>query len=145
MIVTNPILEEFQSFSNWEDRYEYLIELALRSPKIPDNSKLEEYKVSGCTSRVWLIPETKVRKQITYLSFKFDSDSMLVKGLLVLALSVYNNQDVNFILNTEPYFISDLELDKNLTFNRSQGLLAIIKKIKLVAKQNLKPSYSYSH
>ena len=122
------IEKEFLSLT-WQDRYKYIIRLAKDLPALDEKFRVKENLVKGCQSQVWLWCELKDNK----LNFVADSDALIVKGLIVIALSVYNNKEPTKILNTSNDFVEKLGLSKYLTQTRTGGLIAIIKQIKFYA------------
>ncbi|NII10221.1 SufE family protein [Oleiagrimonas sp. C23AA] len=127
------IAEEFAFFGDWTERYQYLIDLGRQLPEFPDALKREEFKVHGCQSQVWLVPEGDAQ----CLTFKAISDSSIVSGLIALMLRVYSGRSAQTILDTEPTFVSDIGLAKHLSPTRSNGLLAMLKTVKTYAAQAL--------
>ncbi len=114
---------------SWQDRYKYIIRLAKVLPALDEKFKSKDNLVKGCQSQVWLTCELKNHK----LHFMADSDALIVKGLIVIALSIYNQKTPPEILNTSNTFIEKLGLNKYLTQTRTGGLAAIIKQIKFYA------------
>jgi cysteine desulfuration protein SufE len=127
--VQTEIIEEFQFFEDWMQRYEYLIELGKSLPIINDKNKTQDNLISGCQSQVWLFAEKKDDK----LLFTADSDAILTKGVVALLLRVYSGQTPDTILNTELDFIDKIGLKENLSPTRANGLVSMIKQIKLYA------------
>ncbi len=116
---------EFDQVKDWEDKYKKLISLGKELPSFPDELKIEDLKVQGCQSQVWL----KADYNNGLVNFRGDSDALIVKGLLALILSVYSNKTPEEILALKPDFLEDLGLKKHLSSNRSNGVLAMIKQI----------------
>ena len=83
------LIENFQLLDDWEDKYRYLIDLGEKLPPLPNKYKTEEWKISGCQSQVWLVPDFSVADKITFIG---DSDASIVKGLMYIVLSIFNNQ-----------------------------------------------------
>ncbi|MEI6728727.1 MAG: SufE family protein [bacterium] len=135
---TNPqqqeIINEFKDLASWEDKYEKIIMLGKSLPELPSKYKKEENKVSGCTSRVWLVAEQKDGK----LFFESDSDSMMVKGLVSLLLKLYSGKTFDQIIQIQADFIDQIGLKGHLSPTRNNGLLAVLKQIKAYA-------VAYSH
>ena len=120
------ITEEFAFFSDWTERYQYLIDIGRQLPEFPDALKTDEYKVNGCQSQVWLVPSGNADK----LSFQAASDSAIVSGLVALVLRVYSGRSAREILATEPTYIEAIGLAKHLSPTRSNGLASMLKKLK---------------
>ena len=127
--IQKQIVEEFSAFDDWMDRYNYLIELGSTLPKINPEYKTNEYLINGCQSKVWLRADYNNGK----IEFTADSDAIIVKGivaLLVRSLSGHTPQD---IMNSDLYFIDEIGLKDNLSPTRSNGLLSMLKKMKIYA------------
>lgn len=131
--IQEEIKEEFSVFDDWDSKYEYIIELGKQQPSLPDVDKTEENKVSGCQSQVWLKTEFKDGK----LVFNADSDAIITKGLIALLIRVFNNQTPEDIYNSDINFLDEISLMKHLSPNRSNGLLAMVKRIKMEAQKHL--------
>ena len=129
----NAIAEEFSYFSDWTERYQYLIDLGRKLPPFPDALKTEEYKVLGCQSQVWLVPSGDAQR----LEFKAISDSAIVSGLIALLLRVYSGRSAQQIVATEPRFIEAIGLAKHLSPTRSNGLAAMLKTMQEHARRAL--------
>ena len=127
------IAEEFAFFGDWTERYQYLIDLGKQLPDFPDEYKSEEYRVHGCQSMVWLVPSGDASK----MHFEAISDSAIVSGLIALVLRVYSDRSAQEIVATEPQFIATIGLAKHLSPTRSNGLAAMLAKLKGYAAQAL--------
>lgn len=123
------IIDEFSIFNDWMERYEYLIELGKSLPQIEEVFKLDENLIKGCQSKVWLHAEFNDGK----IAYTADSDAILTKGIIALLLRVYSNQTPNTILDTEPFFIDEIGLKEHLSPTRANGLVSMVKQIKLFA------------
>ena len=123
------IAEEFAFFGDWSERYQYLIDLGKQLPAFPDEYKTEDYRVVGCQSMVWMVPSGDAAK----LHFIASSDSAIVSGLIALVLRVYSDRSAKEIVETEPRFIEAIGLAKHLSPTRSNGLAAMLAKIKAYA------------
>lgn len=128
------IAEEFAFFSDWSERYQYLIDIGKPLAAFPDKWKTEEYRVIGCQSMVWLVPSGNAAN----LHFEASSDSAIVSGLLALLLRVYSDRPAQEILATEPQFIANIGLAKHLSPTRSNGLAATLEKLKGYAASALR-------
>ncbi|MBN8727328.1 MAG: SufE family protein [Xanthomonadales bacterium] len=120
------IAEEFGFFGDWTERYQYLIDLGRKLPPFPETAKTDAWKVSGCQSQVWLLPSGDA----TRLDFQAISDSSIVSGLIALLLRVYSGRPASEILATEPRFIESIGLARHLSPTRSNGLAAMLQKIR---------------
>lgn len=127
--VQNEIIEEFSIFDEWLDKYEYLIELSRELPPIDEAHRTEQYLIKGCQSRVWVDAELHDGK----ITFTADSDAIITKGIIALLIRVMNRRTPDEIIDAELYFIDRIGLRENLSPTRANGLLAMIKQMKLYA------------
>ena len=127
--IQEEIIEDFELFDDWMQRYEFIIENGKSLPKIEDIYKSEDNLIKGCQSKVWLHADYEDGK----LLFTADSDAILTKGIISLLLKVYNEQSPDAILNTDPFFIDEIGLKEHLSPTRANGLLSMVKQIKLLA------------
>ncbi len=127
--IQDQIIEEFSLFDDWMDKYNYLIEMGKELPVIPDGEKKDENLISGCQSRVWLDAEMKGGA----IEFRADSDAVITKGIISLLIKVLSGHSPKEIVNADLYFIELIGLKENLSPTRSNGLLAMIKQMKLYA------------
>ena len=127
--IQNEIVEEFDIFDTWMDKYEYLIELGKSVPKISEENKKEENIIKGCQSKVWLHAE----KQDGLVRFYADSDAIITKGIISLLIRIFSNQKPEYIINADTDFIDKIGLRQHLSPNRANGLNNMIKKIKFYA------------
>lgn len=116
------IAEEFAFFDDWSERYQYLIDLGRKLPEFPDALKIEEHRLLGCQSMVWIVGSGDAQR----LDFAAASDSAIVSGLVFLALRVYSGRSAQEIVATEPDFIAAIGLSKHLSPTRSNGLTALL-------------------
>ncbi len=123
------IADEFAFFGDWSERYQYLIDLGKKLPPFPEASKIDEYRVHGCQSMVWLVPSGNATK----MHFEAASDSAIVSGLIALVLRVYSDRPAAEIVATEPSFVQAIGLAKHLSPTRSNGLAAMLAKLKAYA------------
>lgn len=123
------IADEFAFFGDWTERYQYLIDLGKQLPPFPDEWKTEDYRVHGCQSMVWLVPSGDASN----MHFDAISDSAIVSGLIALVLRVYSDRPAAEIAATEPSFIQEIGLAKHLSPTRSNGLAAMLAKLKALA------------
>ncbi len=123
------IVDEFAFFGDWTDRYQYLIDLGKQLPAFPEDLKTEDFRVHGCQSMVWLVPSGDA----TRMHFQAISDSAIVSGLIALVLRVYSDRSAKDILATQPRFIEAIGLAKHLSPTRSNGLAAMLAKLKAYA------------
>lgn len=123
------IVEEFAFFGDWTERYQYLIDLGKQLPPFPEELKSEEFRVHGCQSMVWLVPGGDASR----MHFQATSDSAIVSGLIALVLRVYSDRSATDILATEPRYIEAIGLAKHLSPTRSNGLAAMLAKLKAYA------------
>ena len=123
----NEIIEEFALFDEWMDKYEHIIELGKDLPIIDDKYKVEENLIKGCQSRVWLHAELKGNNLI----FSADSDAIITKGIVGMVIRVFSNHTPKDIAESELFFIDQIGLQEHLSPTRSNGLLAMVKQIKM--------------
>ena len=127
------IAEEFGYFSDWSERYQYLIDLGRKLPPLPEADKTEANRLLGCQSMVWIVAEGDADA----LEFHAISDSTIVSGLIYLALRVYSGRSAAQILATPADYISGIGLSKHLSPTRSQGLAALLQYIQDTARRHL--------
>ena len=127
--IENQIIEEFSIFTDWLDKYEYIIELGKNVPVIEEKAKTEENLIKGCQSRVWLDCWQEDGK----LFFAADSDAIITKGIITNLIRVYNGQEPEEILNSNLKFIDAIGLQENLSPTRANGLVSMIKQIRVYA------------
>jgi cysteine desulfuration protein SufE len=123
------IIDEFSLFDDWMERYEYIIDLGKSLPLINSENKLDENLMKGCQSKVWLHSDF----QNDTLILTADSDAILTKGIVALLLRVYTNQNPKDIMESDTEFINEIGLKEHLSPTRANGLVSMIKKIKLYA------------
>lgn len=128
------LIDNFSYLDNWEDRYSYLIDLGNELENLPTEYKTPEWKVQGCQSQVWLVPQFQNGK----LHFLGDSDAILVRGLISIVLMIYNDKSPSEIKNIaiEDIF-AKLGLEENLSPSRRNGLMSMVSKIKFYAEQSM--------
>lgn len=127
--IQQEIIEEFSVFEDWMDKYAYLIELGNDLEPIDAKYKIDDNLIRGCQSRVWLHPEKDGDK----ILFEAESDAIIVKGLVALLLRVLSNRSPREIIDADLHFIDDIGLKQHLSPTRSNGLLAMVKQMKLYA------------
>jgi cysteine desulfuration protein SufE len=125
----DEIIEDFSGFDDWMDRYQMLIDMGSEQQPLDEKSKTEDNLIDGCQSRVWLVCEEKNGK----LVFTAESDALIVKGIITLLIKVLSNHTPDEILNADLYFIDKIGLKEHLSPTRSNGLLAMVKQIRLYA------------
>jgi cysteine desulfuration protein SufE len=127
--IQEEIIDEFSLFDDWMQRYEYLIDLGKNLPLIHDEFKTDDNIIKGCQSKVWLKGEQNDNK----IFFTADSDAILTKGIIALLIRVFSNQTSSDILNAEMDFIDKIGLKEHLSPTRANGLVSMIKNIKMYA------------
>ncbi len=125
----HDIVEEFEVFDDWMDKYSYLIELSDTLPVIDDKYRDNEHLIDGCQSRVWINSEIVDDKMI----LTGDSDAIIVKGLVALLIRVLSGHTPQEIANANLHFIEEIGMKENLSPTRANGLLSMINRIKLLA------------
>jgi len=129
--IIHEIIEEFEMFDDWNDKYEFIINLGQELEGLDSQYHTEEYKIKGCQSQVWLRAHVKDDKVI----YEADSDALIVKGLVALLLRVYSEQKPEEVLNNPPDFFNTVGLSNHLSPMRSNGLNEMIKKINAYAEE----------
>ena len=127
----DEVVEEFAFFDDWMDRYQYLIDLGRRLPALTDAELIDENKIKGCQSQVWLVASQEEGR----LSFRAISDAAIVSGLIAILLRIYSDRRPDDILSTPPDFISALNLEQHLSPTRSNGLAAMLTAIRRFATE----------
>lgn len=127
--IQDEISEEFEMYDDWMDKYNYLIELSKDLSVIDPKQKVNENLISGCQSRVWLYADYKDG----LIRYTADSDSLITKGIIALLIRVFSNRKPEEIMSADLFFIDRIGLKQNLSPTRSNGLLSMIKQIKLYA------------
>lgn len=123
------IIDEFSMFDDWMQRYEYIIELGKSLPLIDPGHKTDENLIKGCQSRVWLHADLEDGKVV----YTADSDAILTKGIVALLLRVFSGQTPKEILDADTSFIDEIGLKEHLSPTRANGLVSMIKQLKLYA------------
>ena len=127
--IQDEIIEEFTELDDWMDRYQLLIDMGSDQEPLPEKYKTEQNLIDGCQSRVWLQADLVDGR----IHFQAESDALIVKGIVTLLLSVFNNQTPKDILDADLYFIERIGLREHLSPTRSNGLLAMLKQMKMYA------------
>jgi cysteine desulfuration protein SufE len=127
--VQNNIIEEFSLFDDWMDKYNVLIDMGKELPVIDPKFKVKDYLIEGCQSKVWLQPEYDGK----LISFKADSDAIITRGIVALLIKVLSGRTPDEIIKTDLYFIDRIGLRQNLSPTRSNGLLSMVRQMKLYA------------
>ena len=125
----DEIIDEFSGFDDWLDRYQLLIDLGGEQPALPDEYKTDNNLIEGCQSRVWLQADFEDGRVL----FRAESDALIVKGIVALLIKVYSGHTPDEILASEPYFVEAIGLKEHLSPTRSNGLLSMIKQMRLYA------------
>ncbi|MEC7890652.1 MAG: SufE family protein [Pseudomonadota bacterium] len=130
------LITDFEFFDNWEDKYKYIIELGKNCPSLNENEKNNDNKVDGCASQVWLITKKEKLNDKIILKFKGDSDALIVKGLVVILFSIFSEKSPDEIIKIDAFEkLRNLDLERNLTMQRSNGLSSMVKRIKEEAQK----------
>lgn len=127
--IQNDIIEEFEMFDDWMQRYEYIIELGKSLPLIDPQYKTEDNLIKGCQSKVWLHAEKEGNKIV----FTADSDAIITKGIIAILIRTYSNQSPTNIIEANADFIDQIGLKEHLSPTRANGLVSMIKQLKLYA------------
>jgi len=124
------VIEDFEIFDDWMEKYQYIIDLGKYLKKLNNAEKIEDNKLQGCQSQVWITHQLVNDKII----FRAESDAAIVAGLVALVLSIYSDKSAKEIIATKPTFITEIGLDKHLSGTRSNGLSSLLNKIQEIAK-----------
>lgn len=127
--IQEEIIDEFNMFDDWMQKYDYLIELSKDLPAINENLKVDDNLIKGCQSKVWL----HASKELDIISFTADSDAIITKGIVALLVRVFDGQKAKDILENELHFIDTIGLKEHLSMTRSNGLVSMIKQMKFFA------------
>ncbi|WP_031426416.1 SufE family protein [Flavimarina sp. Hel_I_48] len=127
--IQNEIVDEFAMFDDWMERYEYMIELGKSLPLINEKYKTEEYIIKGCQSKVWVHADMEEGK----VAFTADSDAIITKGIIAILIRTFSGQPPKEILDADTAFIDKIGLKEHLSPTRANGLVSMIKQIKLYA------------
>lgn len=123
------VIEEFEMFDDWMDKYEYLISLGKELPLIDDSKKVDDNLIKGCQSRVWLDAQMKDN----HVHFTADSDAIITKGIISLMIRVLDDAEPKEIVNSDLYFVDKIGLKEHLSPTRSNGLVSMLKQMKMYA------------
>ena len=127
--IQNNIIDEFSMFDDWMDKYNLLIDLGKELPVIDPKFKIKDFLIEGCQSKVWLHPEFDGK----LITFTADSDAIITRGIVALLIKVLSGRTPEEILATDLYFIEKIGLRQNLSPTRSNGLLSMVRQMKLYA------------
>ena len=127
--IQTDLIDEFSMFDDWMDRYAHMIDLGKSLPLIDSKFKIEDNIIKGCQSKVWLHADLENEKVV----FSADSDAIITKGIVAILIRVFSNQSPNTILNTTTDFIDEIGLKEHLSPTRANGLVSMVKKIKMYA------------
>ncbi len=127
--IQDGIIEDFDFFEDWDDKYAHIIEMGKELQPLAEEHKTDDNIIKGCQSRVWLNAEMKEDNLI----LEADSDAIIVKGLVAMLLKVFSNHTPDEIMNSDIYFMEKIGMANHLSPTRSNGLVAMIKQIKLYA------------
>ncbi len=127
--IQDNIIDEFSLFDDWMDKYNLLIDLGKELAPLDPKFKVKDFLIEGCQSKVWLHPEFDGRM----ISFTADSDAIITRGIVALLIKVLSNRTPEEIISADLYFIEKIGLRQNLSPTRSNGLLSMVRQIKLYA------------
>ena len=125
----DEVIEDFAGLDDWMDRYQMLIDLGEEQSPLPDSEKTEQNLIDGCQSRVWLVCD----EEAGLLHFRAESDALIVKGIAALLVKVLSGHTPQEILDADLYFIKEIGLSEHLSPTRSNGLLAMVKQMRMYA------------
>ena len=129
--IQDEIIEEFAGFDDWMDKYQLLIDLGNEQEPLDEKYKIESNLIDGCQSRVWLVADYV--KEAGVIHFRAESDALIVKGIVALLIRVLSGHTPQDILDAELYFIDEIGLKEHLSPTRSNGLLAMVKQMRMYA------------
>jgi len=133
-MTVEELVENFELLDDWEDRYRYVIDLGKKLPAMPTDEMVEENKVRGCMSQVWLVSEMDRQTSPPVVRFRADSDAFIVKGLIAILMELYQGQTPDRILELDALDVmARIGLDQHLSPNRRNGLVSMIQRIKAIA------------
>ena len=131
----DTLIEDFSFLDGWEDKYKYLIELGNELPHLSEDKKIDEWKIDGCQSQVWIIPHLENDK----IYFEGDSDAIIVRGIIAIVFEIFKDKSAQEILDIDVEEIFDkIGLREHITPNRRSGMLSMVDKIKYYAEQKIK-------
>ena len=134
----DELVDDFELFEDWEERYRYIVDLGKNLPPMPDAEKTEETKVRGCMSQVWMTAQSDASQSPPTLTFRADSDAFIVKGLIAILLELYSGRQPKDILDLDATeALSKLGLSSHLSPNRRNGFVAMVDRIKAEAADHL--------
>ena len=139
--IQDEIIEEFAGFDDWMDKYQLLIDLGNEQEPLEDKYKTEQNLIDGCQSRVWLVAEEVKSEEVNsekLINFRAESDALIVKGIVSLLIRVLSGHTPQEILDADLYFIDEIGLKEHLSPTRSNGLLAMVKQMRMYALAFLK-------
>ena len=134
--IQDEIIEEFAGFDDWMDKYQLLIDLGNEQEPLEDKYKTEQNLIDGCQSRVWLVAEEVKSEEVKsekLIHFRAESDALIVKGIVSLLIRVLSDHTPQEILDADLYFIDKIGLKEHLSPTRSNGLLAMVKQMRMYA------------
>jgi cysteine desulfuration protein SufE len=127
--IQNEIIDEFSMFDDWEERYQYMIDLGKTLPLIDEKYKTEDHIIKGCQSKVWVHADMEDDK----VNFTADSDAIITKGIIAILIRVFSNQNPKAIIDAKTDFIDEIGLKEHLSPTRANGLVSMIKQLKMYA------------
>tara|TARA_B100000459_G_C8553563_1_gene190674 strand:- start:493 stop:906 length:414 start_codon:yes stop_codon:yes gene_type:complete len=134
----NNIIDDFEFLENWEDKYKYIIDMGSSLSALKSNDYNDDNKVEGCASQVWLVVEENSKQGKTILKFKGDSDAYIVKGLIAIIFALFSEKTPSEILEIDPMSeLKKLNLEENISQQRSNGLTAMINRVFSEAKKRI--------
>ena len=134
----NNIIDDFEFLENWEDKYKYIIDMGSSLTALKSNDYNDDNKVEGCASQVWLVVEENSKQGKTILKFNGDSDAYIVKGLIAIIFALFSEKTPSEILEIDPMSeLKKLNLEENISQQRSNGLTAMINRVFSEAKKRI--------
>ena len=131
--IQDEIIEEFSGLDDWMDKYQLLIDLGNEQEPLDEKYKTEQNLIDGCQSRVWLVADYIEKEESGIIHFSAESDALIVKGIVSLLIRVLSDHTPQEILDADLYFIEEIGLKEHLSPTRSNGLIAMVKQIRMYA------------
>lgn len=133
----DDLVDDFELFEDWEERYRYIVDLGKKLPEMPIESKTDETKVRGCMSQVWMTSDVDTSQTPPRLKFQADSDAFIVKGLIAVLLELYSDRTAQEILNLDTTeALTRLGLENHLSPNRRNGFISMVERIRHEAEKS---------
>ncbi|WP_420549324.1 SufE family protein [Curvivirga sp.] len=135
-ITIEELIDNFELFDDWDDRFSYIIDLGKKMAPMPEEEMIEQNKVRGCMSQVWVT--SRLEENNTIMRFNADSDAFIVKGLIAVLMAIYDGKSPSYIADTDAIAVlAQVGLDQHLSPNRRNGLVSMVERIRRDASEAL--------